>query len=290
MYAGRFSEAVVLARNSYEACVELELAEDRAHAASAVAQAGPFCGAWPDAYRLAREAADGYGRLGNLVLEANALAMAAGAAVRLGEAARCAELAARAVEISEELDNSWGLASSLLHLAEGRHELGDPDGVLLLTERALKAGIHSGIQPLVAYGHFLAGRALLVLGEPKRAELRFSAGREAASGHPVTVLEEACLSALGAVRLMAGDVAGAADLAFQAVGLRSESSPFCIAFRTWDVAALALGGRHAAAAADLAALERAVGGLESGRRVVEQGRAAVAAASLRDVLQILGAA
>lgn len=287
MYTGRWSEAVVLARDSYHACTELGLLEDGAHAASAVAQAGLFCGAWPDAYRLAQEAADGYRRLGNLVLEANAMAMAAGAAVRLGEAAQGADLATRAVEISLQLDNSWGLANALLHLAEARFDLGDPEAVLLLAERSLKPGADSGFRPLVAYGHLLAGLALLDMDEPRRAEASFSSGLEAAAGFPVRVLEEACLSALGAMRLMAGDVAGAVMLAIQALSLRSEASPFCIAFRAWDVAALALGGRREEAKADIAALDRAVGGFESGRRVVERGRAVLAAASRREAIQIL---
>jgi len=287
MYTGRWSEALALARDSYHACTELRLLEDGANAASAVAQAGLFCGAWPDAYRLAQEAADRYRRLGNLVLEANAMAMAAGAAVRLGEAAQGADLATRAVEISLQLDNSWGLANSLLHLAEARLELGDPEAVLLLAERSLKPAADSGFRPLVAYGHLLAGLALLDLDAPRRAEASFSTGLEAAAGLPVRVLEEACLSALGAVRLMAGDVAGAVQLALQALSLRSETSPVCIAFRAWDVAALALGGRLEEATADIAALDRAVGGFESGRRVVERGRAVLTAASRREAIQIL---
>jgi tetratricopeptide (TPR) repeat protein len=287
MYTGRWSEAVALARASHRACTDLGLVEDGAHAASAVAQAGLFCGAWPDAYRLALEAADGYRELGNLVLEANALAMAAGAAVRLGEAARGAELATRAVEISQQLDNSWGLATALLHLAEAHLELGEPDAVLLLAERGQQPANDSGFRPLVAYSHLLAGVALLQLDRPTRAEVSFSAGLDAASGYPVQVLEEACLSALGGVRLRAGDVPGALRLVLQAISRRSEASPFCITFRAWDVAALTLGGRHAEAAADIAALERVVGGFESGRRVLERGRAVMVAASLPEVLRIL---
>jgi hypothetical protein len=287
MHAGRWSEALALARDSHRSSGQLGLVEDGTHAASAVAQAGLFCGAWLDAYRLAQEAADGYRRLGNLVLEANALALAAGAAVRLGEAARGADLATRAVEISEQLDNSWGYANALLHLAEARLELGDPHAALLLAERALKPGTDSGFRPLVAYSHLLAGLALVKVDEPRRAELSFSTGLEAAAGYPVRVLEEVCLSGLGATRLITGDVAGAVQLVLQAVSRRSETSPFCIAFRPWDVAALALGGRHAEAAADLGALERSVGDFESGQRVVQRGRAVVAAASLREVLQIL---
>jgi hypothetical protein len=103
----------------------------------------------------------------------------------------------------------------------------------------------------------------------------------------VRVLEEVCLSGLGATRLIAGDVAGAVQLARQAVDRRSETSPFCIALRAWDVAALALGGRHVEAAADLAVLDRTVGGFESGRRVVQRCRAAAAAAGPQEMLQIL---
>jgi DNA-binding SARP family transcriptional activator len=290
MYAGRWSEAFALGRDSHRACVELGLAEDGAHAASAMAQAGLFCGAWADAYQLAQEAADGYRRLGNLVLEANALSLAAGAGVRLGEAARGVDLATRAVALSEQLDNSWGLATALLHLAEARLELDEPDAVLQLAERGLEAATDSGFRPLIAYSHLLTGLALLDLDEPRRAELSFTAGLEAAAGSPARVLEEVCLSGLGAMKLMAGDVAGAVRLVLDAVDRRSETSPFCIAFRAWDVASLALGGRHAEAAADLAALERVVGGFQSGRRVVERGRAAAAAASLREVLQILRSA
>ena len=86
---------------------------------------------------------------------------------------------------------------------------------------------------------------------------------------------------------MAGDVAGAVQLALQALSLRSEASPFCIAFRAWDVATLALGGRREEATADIAALDRAVGGFECGRRVVERGRAVLTAASPREAIQIL---
>jgi DNA-binding SARP family transcriptional activator len=287
MYSGRWSEAVWIARDSHRACRELGLVEDGAHAASAVAQAGLFCGAWRDADGCAQEAANGYRRLGNLVLEANALSLAAGAAVRLGEAARGSHLATRAVEISEELENSWGLATALLHLAEARLVLGEPGSALELADRAIEAGNDSGFRPLVAYGQLLAGLALLDVDEPVRAERRFSAGVEAAAGSPAKVLEEACLSGLGATRLTAGDAAGAAGRALQALGLRSESSPFCVALRAWDAAALALGGRRAEAAADLATLERAVGQFESGRRVVRQGRAVLAAADLREALEVL---
>jgi len=94
----------------------------------------------------------------------------------------------------------------------------------------------------------------------------------------------------GSVPVMAGDVAGAVQLVLQAVSRRSESSHFCIAFRPWDAAALGLGGRQAEAVADLAALDRVVGGFESGRRVVERGRAVVTAADLQEVLQILRSA
>ena len=287
MYAGRWSEAVARVRDSHRAGLELGLVEDGAHAASAVAQAGLFCGAWPDAYGYAQEAADRYRWLGNLVLEANALSLAAGAAVRLGEAARGADLAMRAVEISEQLENSWGLATALLHLAEARLALGEPDAALQLAERALEPGTDSGFRPLVAYSNLLAGLALLDLDQPRRAERSFSAGLEAAAGSPAEVLEEACLSGLGATRLLAGDVASALRLALQAVGRRSESSPFCIALRAWDVAALALGGRGAEAAADLAVLEGTVGEFESGGQVVQRGRAVLAAADLREMLQIL---
>jgi hypothetical protein len=264
------------------------LVEDGAHAASAVAQAGLFCGAWRDADGCAREAANGYRRLGNLVLEANALSIAAGAAVRLGEAARGADLATRAVEISEQVENSWGLANALLHLAEAQLALGEPDSALELADRSFEAGTESGFRPLVAYGHLLAGLALLDVDQPVRAERRFSAGLDRAEGSPApAVLEEACLSGLGAARLTAGDAAGAARRALQALGLRSESSPFCIALRAWDVAALAQAGRQAEAAADLATLDRLVGQFESGRRVVRQGRAVLAAADLREALQVL---
>ena len=82
----------------------------------------------------------------------------------------------------------------MIHLAEARLELGEPDAVLLLAERVLEAATDSGFRPLVAYGHLLTGLALLDLDEPGRAGQSFTAGLEAAAGSPARVLDQVCLS------------------------------------------------------------------------------------------------
>jgi DNA-binding SARP family transcriptional activator len=287
MYAGRMSDALVEARAAHAASLAGGLVEVGALAATANAQAALFTGFWDESASLAEEAASTYRRLGNLVLEANALSLASGARVRLGHSRVAIDRATRALAIVENLANAWGMATAVFHLAEARLDLGEPGTALLLAERGLKAAVESAFAPLVACQHLIAGRAFLSLGDAARAESSFAAGLEAAAGQPLAVFNEVWLSGLGAAKLLGGDVVAAAAYARRALALRSESSAFCILLRPWDAAALTLDGAPDEARRDLDALEAHVGQFESARRVVELGREAAASASLEAALRIL---
>jgi len=208
-------------------------------------------GRWSEAETAAEEGRQLFARLGNRVLEAGCLVLAARVALARGKPLRGLEIARAAHAISQSTEHNWAQANSAKEVAAALLEIGQYELALVTAREAVALARDAGFLPLLVATLVVLGRAcrtLRLLEEARGAQIEAARHNELLKS---PLYAEAIASELCAVETMAGRWTPAHDFARQALSVRSYRTAYPGLTRWYETAALARGGEQERARADL---------------------------------------
>jgi hypothetical protein len=218
-------------------------------------------GAWTDALTHAEEAQAIFAALGDTVMRADSMAIAAGVYTMLGQPKRAVAVARQAYAMNLEIDNRAGVADAGEELARGLLDCGEYGEALEVSHATVSAARDSG-QTMALIG------TLALLGGIQRAigaiDAALAAHREAevrAESMHFPLFSEHIAAELCADYAALGDWAQAAKQARRALAARAQHSACYVGRTRWcETEALVRAGELAQAVDDVQRFGARVGG------------------------------
>lgn len=267
MYAADFPRMTEHLGRALAEARRLGLREVIAQSLSTASYLGMQEGRWDDVLRQAEEARAIYVAEGNRALEADSLALLAGAHLGAGQYDLGIAAARRVMEIAREIENLWGQANGAKELALGLIERGDYAEALAVAEEGVAAARRADFPPLIAMNLTQLGAARRALFDLPAAVAAHAEALAIAQSSPAplmqAILGELAAGELCADRVFLGDWPGAASAAQLALGYRRPGQYQFTLSRPYQIRALVSAGEAERARADLEEFRQA---LRSNRR------------------------
>ena len=231
---------------------ELVLPEPAARSLNWMALTEFLLGRYPDAQRHAEEARAAYAALGDPVMEADSLAILAGARIRHGQPRAGVADGSTARAIAIRLDNQAGQANAAKELALGLLDCGDFAEALEVAQAGVTAARAVGSALLLILNLTRLGSAQRRLGAPSAARAAHAEAWSICEQVRYPVFTELVAAELCADCGAAGEWEEACRHARDALAARSHPALDAGFTRWWETEALLRAGEADLAAADLA--------------------------------------
>lgn len=224
-YAGQGAVARPYAERALQMARRAQLGELEARSLNLLAYLTGNPNGWDDSGHYAKAAQERYVQLGDRAMEADCWSLLARANVGLGRPTQAVRAGETAVQIAEEIANSWGQVSARFSLATALLEAGDSLTALGHARQAVQIGHANQLRTILPIALLVLGNVQRALGDlPAARQSHLEAERimtasESPFQHPVAV-------ALCADYVLDGDWEVAHHWARRALETRARSNDF----------------------------------------------------------------
>jgi tetratricopeptide (TPR) repeat protein len=272
IYAWTPGPAMADGARALEFALEISHAELIARCLNVIASAEVLAGHWHDAEGHAQDASRRYAQLGDRVIAADCICLAAHAQLKLGRPRDACETAQAAATISREIYNAWGQINSAHHLALALLDLDRATEALDVAQAGMEAAGSTGVPLMRVLAEVAMGAVRRALGAPDEARAihQNAMGIVEVMGAP-PFLTDFVASELCADCAKIGDWSAALVYAQQAPAARDGTFLAGGLARWYETEALLRGGLADAAQADVARFGELIP--ERGRHRIEYLRA-----------------